>query len=143
MRTLFNALYRSSIDSEKTSETSPMKRIMVLATIAGMMLASTAAHAGRVPGPLQPPHRDSVNAGETDVYTMTFRGGEEAVIRVRGDLDTILVLEVRDENGNLIARDNDLIPPCVVSFTPKWTGPFTVRVINTGTVYNNYTIETN
>jgi hypothetical protein len=142
MRTLFNALYRSSVDSEKTSETSPTKRIMVLATIAGMMLASTVALAGGFPRPYGP-LRDSVNAGETNVYTMTFRGGEEAVIRVRGDLDTILVLEVRDENGKLIARDNDLIPPCVVRFTPKWTGPFTVRVINTGTVYNNYTIETN
>jgi hypothetical protein len=116
---------------------------MVLAATAGMLLAGTAAHAGRLPGPLQPPHKDSVNAGETDVYTMTFRGDEEAIIVAKGDLDTVLVLEVRDEGGNLIAWDNDRRPPCVVRFTPRWTGRFTVRVINTGTVYNNYTIETN
>jgi hypothetical protein len=107
-----------------------------------MLLASTAAHAGGFPTRYGP-HRDSVNALEVDVYTMTFRGGEEAIIVVEGDLDTILVLEVRDEDGDLIARDNDLLPPCVVRFMPRWTGPFTVRVINTGTVYNNYTIETN
>jgi hypothetical protein len=94
-------------------------------------------------GPAFGPHRDSVIAGDTDVYRMTFRGGEDAVISVVGDLDTVLVLEFRDENGNLIARDNDLIPPCVVRFTPNRTGPFTVRVINTGTVYNNYTITSN
>jgi hypothetical protein len=115
---------------------------MVLAATAGMLLAGTAAFAGGFPGPYGP-HRDSVNANETDVYTMAFRGGEEATIVVEGDLDTILVLEVRDEDGNPIARDNDRRPPCVVRFTPLRTGPFTVRVINTGTVYNNYTIETN
>jgi hypothetical protein len=142
MRTHFNAPCCSSVHSEKRSETSPMKRIMVLVAVAGMTVAGTAAHAGRIPGPFGP-HRDSVIAGDTDVYMMTFRGGEDAFISVAGDLDTVLILEVRDENGNLIARDNDLIPPCVVRFTPNWTGPFTVRVINTGTVYNNYTIVTN
>jgi hypothetical protein len=119
-----------------------MRKLMVLATVAGMTLGGTAALAGGVPGPYGP-YRDSVEAGRTDVYTMTFRGGEEAMILVSGDLDTILVLEVLDENGNLIARDNDLIPPCVVRFKPGWTGRFTVRVINTGTVYNDYTIATN
>jgi hypothetical protein len=115
---------------------------MVLTAIAAMTLAGTAAHAGGFPTPYGP-HRDSVNAGEADVYTVTFRGGEDAVVRVTGDQDTILVLEVRDENNNLIAVDNDLFPPCVARFRPNWTGPFIVRVINTGTVYNNYTIVTN
>jgi hypothetical protein len=142
MRTLSNAPYRSSVHSEKRSETSPMKRIIVLAAVAGMMVAGTAAHAGRIPGPIGP-HRDSVLAGDTDVYRMTFRGGKEAIIFVVGDLDTVLVLEVSDENGNVIARDNDRTPPCVVRFTPNWTRSFTVRVINTGTVYNNYTIASN
>jgi hypothetical protein len=115
---------------------------MVLAATAGMLLAGTATFAGGFPRPYGP-HRDSVSANDTDVYTMTFRGGEEASIVVAGDLDTVLVLEVRDEDGNLIASDNDLLPPCVARFTPRWTGRFQVRVINTGSVYNNYTIATN
>lgn len=119
-----------------------MRTLMVLAAMAGMTLCGTATLAGGFPAPYGP-HKDSVNANDTDVYTMTFRGGEEAIIVVEGDLDTILVLEVRDENGNLVARDNDLLPPCVVRFTPQWTGQFKVRVINTGSVYNEYTIATN
>jgi hypothetical protein len=120
-----------------------MRTLMALATIAGMTLAGAAAHAGRVPGALQPPHRDSVQAGDTDVYVWTFRGGEEAVILVRGDHDTDLDLYVYDQNGNLIAEDVDGSDTCKVAFTPLFTGRFTVKLVNHGAVYNEYTIETN
>jgi len=118
-----------------------MKTLMVLATIAAMTLTGMAAHAGRVPGPFQ--HRDSVKAHETDVYTMTFRGGEDAVILVRGDHDTDLDLYVYDEFGNLVAKDDDSSDSCKVVFTPLFTARFTVKVVNHGSVYNEYAIETN
>ena len=85
----------------------------------------------------------TVNELSTDAYTLAFRGGEAAVIVVSGDGDTDLDLYVYDELGNLIALDDDGSDNCVVRFTPKWTGPFTVRVKNRGLVYNRYVIATN
>jgi hypothetical protein len=49
--------------------TSLAKRAMVLAATTGMLLAGAAAFAGGFPCPYGP-HRDSVNANDTDVYTM-------------------------------------------------------------------------
>lgn len=84
-----------------------------------------------------------VNALATDVYTISFRAGEAAVIVISGDGDTDLDLYVYDELSNLIAADDDGSDDCIVRFTPKWTGPFTVRVKNRGIVYNRYVIATN
>ena len=96
---------------------------------------------GRVPGPVR--HTDKVNAGATDTYSITFRGGELAMIIVSGDGDTDLDLSVYDENGNLITSDTDGSDDCVVSFTPKWTGVFKVKIKNYGRVYNRYVLITN
>lgn len=96
---------------------------------------------GRVPGPVR--HTDRVNAHATDVYTITFRGGEDAYIVVSGDGDTDLDLYVYDENGNFITSDTDSTDDCVVRFHPRWTGPFRVKIKNLGGVYNNYVLITN
>lgn len=96
---------------------------------------------GRVPGPLR--HYDSVNAGTTDVYNITFRGGELAMVIVSGDGDTDLDLSIYDENGNYITSDTDGSDDCVVTFTPRWTGKFKVKVKNYGRVYNRYVLATN
>ena len=85
----------------------------------------------------------SVNAGGTDVYNVSFRGGELAIVAVIGDGDTDLDLYVYDQNGNLIARDADYTDDCVVTFTPRWTGNFTIKIVNRGRVYNSYVIRTN
>ncbi len=86
---------------------------------------------------------DRVLGGHTDTWPIRFRGGEEAIIIVSGDGDTDLDLYVYDENNNLIAYDNDGIDDCVVSFTPKWTGLFYVKIKNLGRVYNRYVLLTN
>ncbi len=96
---------------------------------------------GRVGGPAR--HVDRVLAGHTDVYTINFRGGEQAMVIVSGDGDTDLDLYVYDENGNLIDSDTDNTDQCVCTFTPRWTGPFTIRIKNLGRVYNQYTLVTN
>jgi len=96
---------------------------------------------GRVNGPVY--HVDRVRAGETDVYTLSFRGGEEASIVVYGDGDTDLDLYVYDENDNLIEYDNDSTDLCAVSFYPRWTGPFKIHIRNLGHVYNEYVLATN
>ncbi len=84
-----------------------------------------------------------VKAKGTDTYYISFRAGQTAVVTVIGDGDTDLDLYVYDENGNLIDKDVDYSDDCVVSFVPKWTGVFTIKIMNRGNVYNNYIMRTN
>lgn len=85
----------------------------------------------------------SVNAGESDVYNITFRGGETAIVIVVGDGDTDLDLYVYDNNGNLVDSDTDYTDDCVCTWTPRWTGNFRIKIVNRGRVYNNYVLRTN
>ncbi|MDL2308831.1 hypothetical protein LJC68_03995 [Bacteroidales bacterium OttesenSCG-928-B11] len=84
-----------------------------------------------------------VSAGGTDTYAIKFWANELAEIALSGDGDTDLDLYVYDENGNLITSDADYSDDCYVSWVPKWTGSFIVKVVNRGRVYNNYVIGTN
>jgi hypothetical protein len=54
-----------------------------------------------------------------------------------------LDLYVYDSNGNLIASDTGYSDDCYVSWVPKWTGRFIVKVVNRGPLYNRYVILTN
>lgn len=85
----------------------------------------------------------TVGAGSTDVYNITFRGGELAMVIVIGDGDTDLDVYVYDNNGNLITSDTDYSDNCVCSWTPRWTGNFKIKIKNRGNVYNNYVLRTN
>lgn len=96
---------------------------------------------GRVGGPTV--HDDYVKANTTDIYDVTFRGGEYARVTVNGDGDTDLDLYVYDENGNLIDSDTDRTDYCICTFTPKWTGVFKIKIKNLGNVYNRYRLTTN
>lgn len=97
---------------------------------------------GRIGGPIT--HYDTVNGNSTDTYSRwQFRGGESAVVVVSGDGDTDLDLYVYDANGNFITSDTDYSDDCVVTFTPRWTGYFTIKIVNRGRVYNRYVIATN
>lgn len=96
---------------------------------------------GAVGGPRR--NTTSVLAKSTDTYNIRFRGLESAVVVLRGDGDTDLDLYVYDENGNLVARDDDYSDGCVAAWTPLYSGVFTIRVKNRGSVYNRYTLATN
>lgn len=86
---------------------------------------------------------DRVLANNTDVYRIAFYGKTPAEVAVVGDGDTDLDLYVFDESGNLIVKDDDNTDRCYVSWMPQWTGSFVIKVLNRGTVYNNYGIATN
>jgi hypothetical protein len=73
-------------------------------------------------------------------YTVNLWGGEATVIRLSGDGDSDLDLLVFDENGNLIAEDLSYSDQAMAIVEPRWTGQFTVRVINAGARANAYTI---
>lgn len=78
-----------------------------------------------------------------DTFTVTFLGGEVARITVRGDGCSDLDLYVYDENGNLIGQDLGYSDSAMVSWIPRWTGPFVVVVKNRGARANLYRIATN
>jgi hypothetical protein len=88
-------------------------------------------------------HTDVVGAHSTDVYHMTFVGREWEVLVVSGDGSTDLDLYVYDQNGNLVASDDDNSDDCMVRFVPRWTGDFTIKVVNRGRYANRYTLGTN
>lgn len=88
-------------------------------------------------------HTDIVKAHDTDIYKIRFRGGEEAIVVVSGDGDTDLDLYVYDANGNLVDSDTDYTDDCVAVWTPRWTGTFTIKIVNRGNVYNRYRLAVN
>ena len=118
-----------------------MKHTLAIAALLALTATPFFANAGNVNGKTYT--KETVKAYSTDNYTVTFRGSEEAVVAVDGDGDTDLDLYVYDENGNLVGSDTDSTDTCVVKWTPKWTGKFTIRVQNRGSVYNRYEIATN
>lgn len=85
----------------------------------------------------------TVYARDYTYYTAKFWANELAEVLVSGDGDTDLDLYVYDENGNLITSDTDYTDDCYVRFYPRWTGTFTIKIVNRGGVYNNYVIVTN
>jgi hypothetical protein len=107
------------------------------------ILASTlsSAHAGGVSGPTRTV--EQVKANMTDVYKLSFIAGEQATVDVKGDGDTDLDLYVYDSSDNLITKDEDYTDHCVVKWTPKWTGKFTIKIKNRGGVPNDYVMTTN
>jgi len=78
-----------------------------------------------------------------DVWKITFRGGELAQVTVIGDGDTDLDLYVYDENGNLIDSDEDPGDNCSCTFIPIRTESFSIKIVNRGSIYNNYVLITN
>jgi hypothetical protein len=96
---------------------------------------------GAVGGPKRGEFR--VLANTTDTYTVKFYANETATVVVSGDGDTDLDLFVFDENGNLIGKDVDYSDDCIVTWNPRWTGNFVIKVVNRGNVYNHYFIATN
>jgi hypothetical protein len=116
-----------------------MKRLTAIALSAVALFASTAlAGSGG-----QKYDVARVSAYSSVSYTMTYFAGEDAVVTVEGDGDTDLDVFVYDENGYLIASDEDLSDFCVVSWCPRWTGSFTIVIENLGGVYNEYTLTSN
>ena len=96
---------------------------------------------GDVDGPQD--HYDRVLATGEDEYHTSFVGHEVAEIGLSGDHTTDLDLYVYDQNGNLICQSISSGDTEYCNWTPRWTGPFTIHVVNRGNVYNDYEIIPN
>ncbi len=95
---------------------------------------------GAVGGPKS--SRTVVKGGFTDQFVMKFEGGEPAAIQISGDGDSTLDLYVFDENGNRVCAAVGRGDDAICRWNPKWSGPFTVRIVNRG-IANEYSIRTN
>jgi hypothetical protein len=112
----------------------------LLSSIAEIEKANQATR-GRVGGPGE--KYTYVNGNSNDNYDISFIEGELAEIAILGDGDTDLDLYVYDSNGNLIGQDEDYTDRCYVSWVPKWTGRYKVKIVNRGPILNNYIMLTN
>lgn len=119
------------------------KRSSLLHAFAFLSIFSlaTPAHAGAVPGAqysrqIAAPH-DSVT------YRLKFEAGVPARVSLRGDGSTDLDLYVVDSNGNAVTSDEGSTDVAHVVWTPRWTGYFTVRVVNLGAEENLFSLVTN
>jgi len=86
---------------------------------------------------------DVVKALSTDSFSIVFNGGELARVAISGDGDTRLDLYVYDESGNLIDSRVGPGDDALCTWVPKWSGKFTIRIVNRGPVANQYVIATN
>ncbi len=78
----------------------------------------------------------NIPANSTRTWSYNFRANTEARVTVDGDGDTDIDVYIYDENNNLITKDDDTTDYCICTWTPKWTGKFTIKVVNRGSVYN-------
>lgn len=85
----------------------------------------------------------SVSACGSDVYNVEFRGGELAMVAVIGDGDTDLDLYIYDNYGNLVDSNTDYSDNCVCTWTPRRRAYYRIKIVNRGSVYNNYILHTN
>ena len=78
--------------------------------------------------------RGLLRRGQSTTIRTTLHSGNEYYLVAGGCEDAYDVdIAVFDENGNLIAQDEDEQPVAVVKVNPKWTGTFFVKV----TMYNS------
>jgi len=96
---------------------------------------------GRVAQPIIVHGRAPAYTSQT--YTWQFYGGEIARVAVSGDGDTDLDLYVYDANDNLITSDTGRSDDCIACWVPRWTATFYIKVVNLGSVCNEYVLVTN
>lgn len=113
----------------------------MLAVVEGVKQSTATPTRGRTLGPGSASRKVWGESYITDL--VTFDANALAEVGIIGDGDTDLDLYVYDENGNLIGSDADYSGNCYVSWVPRRTGTFLVKVLNRGKVYNDYSLITN
>jgi hypothetical protein len=123
-----------------------LKSTLALVAAAAFAVGPAVSPARAAPAPRIAIHalflarKDIVRGSSTDVWKLSLRAGVHYVIRVDGDGDSDLDAYLYDENGNLIDSDDDSTDLCILDVTPLWIGPFTLRIVNRGSVANLYSL---
>jgi hypothetical protein len=85
-----------------------------------------------------------INGGNNLYYDEAFYGGEQAVVTLEGHNPSDIDLWIYDEYGNLICSSTGYSSYESCTWTPSWTGDFTIRVENEGHPQGTYfTLWTN
>jgi hypothetical protein len=103
-------------------------------------LAKSAAKV-RDDGPSRFAHRIGENA--TDVYTVSFRASEPAMVAITGEGVSDLDLSIEDDAGNRICSSDGAGDDELCRWTPRWSGNFRIKVRNLGAVGNEYRLWSN
>lgn len=105
------------------------------------LLASPAKTVGRVYGPANVVRRVEARSKYTDY--ILFEGGERAEVTIEGDGDCDLDLYVYNPEGELVAKDDDYMDYCVVSWVPDYRKSYRIVVRNRSDNYAYYELSTN
>jgi hypothetical protein len=119
-----------------------MKKLALGMAALALLVCGTMAVAGPVGGGPRT-WNGQVEAYSSRYITEYFVGGQRASVGIVGDGATDVDIYVRDENGNLIARGIGPTDIEFVTFTPRWTGRFTIEVRNLGGTWNYVRLVTN
>jgi len=110
----------------------------LLAMVDGL---GTQAQRGRVAGPGFV--NNWVAPGFQRDFTINFQGREYAQVWLAGDGNSLLNLQVFDENGNHLCTARRAGDRQSCGWTPVWTGSFRVRIVNVGGTPSNFRMSTN
>ena len=86
-------------------------------------------------------HVDTVNAGATDAYTITYQSGEPITLRIRGNHATDLDCYLYASDGRLLASDEDDTDDCVLNTRLAGPAQVRVRIVNLGRASNRYELN--
>ena len=115
-----------------------MKTATAALSLCVLFAAANATLASPADGTLRT--TDVVSPNHYIEYRVYLLAGEPTRIAVRGDGQGDVDLYLFDENGHRIDYDNDYTDTCFASVTPAWSGNFTIRVVNAGSIPDQYTI---
>jgi hypothetical protein len=82
-------------------------------------------------------------AGFTHTWQIEVFAGVPVNITVEGDGDSRADLDLygRDQLGTLVMVDDDYTDFCIGRWRPSRSGVLTIRIVNVGTVYNDYVLH--
>jgi hypothetical protein len=76
------------------------------------------------------PRSFSLRAGEERSFDITFKEGVKAEIWVTSDHNTDVDIHVLDSTGQMVTMDERIDKDCYVTFTPRKTQTYTIKVRN-------------
>lgn len=114
---------------------------MSLFAFVGILFLSLTSYAGSITGPFS--HKDVIKPHSRDKYDLYLKSDESTRILVKGDGNSDIDCAIFDEDGNLIDKDTNPKETCYLQVIPKWTGKFTLFIINDSSNYSAYALNVN
>ncbi len=84
-----------------------------------------------------------LKAKDQSALVLTFPAGKKVSVSVKSDQKTDVNLYVFDASRKEVAKDDSPGPDCLVSFTPKEEGKYTLVVVNRGPEETKSTVKVN